>query len=249
MNTEARATAVPDGRLSRLARLGSLATGGAGGMLAEGARQLAAGKRPTLSELVLTPANARRVADQRRQEQADVEKTVSEKELTVARLNLLNAQVEPHFLYNTLASAQVLTRTDPPRADVMLGHLIQYLRSSLPRTEDTLSTLGEELERTQAYLEILKIRMGNRLNVQVEVPDALKDPRFADNPLVTGEGGIQPAEFATLSALVRDIADGVAELDRRTEATEEELALLRRPGGHAATATPGSGRAPSGCGQ
>ena len=122
----------------------------------------------------VTRAITRRVADQRRQEQADVEKTVSEKELTVARLNLLNAQVEPHFLYNTLASAQVLTRTDPPRADVMLGHLIQYLRSSLPRTEDTLSTLGEELERTQAYLEILKIRMGNRLNVQVDVPDALK---------------------------------------------------------------------------
>ena len=64
MNTEARATAVPDGRLSRLARLGSLATGVAGGMIAEGARQLAAGKRPKVSELVLTPANARRVADQ-----------------------------------------------------------------------------------------------------------------------------------------------------------------------------------------
>ncbi len=64
MDTEARAAAVPGGRLSRLARLGSLATGVAGGMLAEGARQLAAGKRPRVSELVLTPANARRVADQ-----------------------------------------------------------------------------------------------------------------------------------------------------------------------------------------
>lgn len=122
----------------------------------------------------VTRAITRRVADQRRQEQADVEKTVSEKELTVARLNLLNAQVEPHFLYNTLASAQVLTRTDPPRADVMLGHLIHYLRSSLPRTDDTLSTLGEELERTLAYLEILKIRMGSRLSLQIEVPEALK---------------------------------------------------------------------------
>jgi signal transduction histidine kinase len=122
----------------------------------------------------VTRAITRRVADQRRQEQADVVKTVSEKELTVARLNLLNAQVEPHFLYNTLASAQVLTRTDPPRADVMLGHLIHYLRSSLPRTDDSLSTLGEELERTLAYLEILKIRMGNRLSMQVEVPEALK---------------------------------------------------------------------------
>ena len=60
----ARSAAVPGGRLSRLARLGSLATGVAGGMLAEGARQLAAGKRPKVSELVLTPANARRVADQ-----------------------------------------------------------------------------------------------------------------------------------------------------------------------------------------
>lgn len=59
-----RSAAVPGGRLSRLARLGSLATGVAGGMLAEGARQLAAGKRPKARDLVLTPANARRVADQ-----------------------------------------------------------------------------------------------------------------------------------------------------------------------------------------
>lgn len=62
--SSARSAAVPGGRLSRLARLGSLATGVAGGMLAEGARQLAAGKRPKARDLVLTPANARRVADQ-----------------------------------------------------------------------------------------------------------------------------------------------------------------------------------------
>ena len=68
--------------------------------------------------------------------------TATEKELTVAKLSLLHAQVEPHFLYNTLASAQVLTRSDPARADRMLGHLIAYLRHSLPRTEDALSTLG-----------------------------------------------------------------------------------------------------------
>jgi signal transduction histidine kinase len=122
----------------------------------------------------LTRALTRRVAEHRRGEQAAAEQTATEKELTVARLNLLHAQVEPHFLYNTLASAQVLTRTDPPRADQMLGHLIQYLRSSLPRTEDSLSTLGDELQLTQAYLEILKIRMGARLNLQIEVPDSLK---------------------------------------------------------------------------
>src|SRR5690606_4285094 len=93
---------------------------------------------------------------------------------TVARLNLRQAQVEPHFLYNTLANAQVLARTDPPRAEQMLGHLIQYLRHSLPREHDALSALSEELERTRAYLELLRIRMGARLQLQVEVPDALK---------------------------------------------------------------------------
>ncbi len=118
-------------------------------------------------------AITRRVAEQRRDEQAAAEQTSTEKELSVAKLNLLHAQVEPHFLYNTLANAQVLTRTDPPRADQMLGHLIQYLRSSLPSVEESMSTLGVELERTQAYLEILKIRMGARLALQVDVPPAL----------------------------------------------------------------------------
>lgn len=119
-------------------------------------------------------AIARRVAERRRHEQAAATRTTAEKDLTVAKLNLLHAQVEPHFLYNTLASAQLLTRSDAERADTMLGHLIQYLRHSLPRTNDAPSTLGEELERALAYLEILKIRMGPRLEVQVDVPDALR---------------------------------------------------------------------------
>ncbi len=122
----------------------------------------------------ITRAITRRIAERRRGERAEATQTATEKELTVARLNLLHAQVEPHFLYNTLASAQLLTRSDPERAEHMLGHLIQYLRHSLPRTQDTPSTLGEELERALAYLEILKIRMGPRLNVQVDVPENLR---------------------------------------------------------------------------
>lgn len=121
----------------------------------------------------ITRAITLAIAQRRRGEQATVVQTVTEKELAIARLNLLQAQVEPHFLYNTLANAQVLVRTDPARADEMLGHLIQYLRHSLPRTDRALSTLGEELERSRAYLEILKIRMGSRLNLQIDVPDAL----------------------------------------------------------------------------
>lgn len=120
-------------------------------------------------------AITRRVGELRRGERDSVQQTVTEKELTVAKLNMLHAQVEPHFLYNTLASAQVLTRTDPARADLMLGHLIDYLRRSLPRSVDAQSTLGEELERAQAYLEILKIRMGNRLTTHVNVPAELLD--------------------------------------------------------------------------
>ena len=122
----------------------------------------------------ITRAISRRIAERRRTEKAAVVQTQTEKELTVAKLSLLHAQVEPHFLYNTLASAQLLARSDPPRADEMLGHLIQYLRHSLPSTDDQLSTLGAELERAVAYLEILKIRMGSRLAVQVEIPENLR---------------------------------------------------------------------------
>ena len=130
-------------------------------------------------------AITRRVAERRRSEQASVQQTRTEKELTVAKLSLLHAQVEPHFLYNTLASAQVLTRSDPARADEMLGNLILYLRHSLPRTEDALSTVGEELERARAYLDILKIRMGARLNLQIEVDEPLKAVLFPTMMLQT----------------------------------------------------------------
>jgi signal transduction histidine kinase len=119
-------------------------------------------------------ALSRRIGEHRKLEQAVVQQTATEKELTVAKLNLLHAQVEPHFLYNTLASAQLLTRSDAHKADEMLGNLITYLRNSLPRTEGQLSTLGEELEQARAYLEIMKIRMGERLAVQVQVPENLK---------------------------------------------------------------------------
>lgn len=133
----------------------------------------------------LVRALTRRVGERRRQEQVINTNTATEKELTVAKLSLLQAQVEPHFLYNTLASAQVLTRTDPPRADLMLGHLIQYLRRSLPSVEDSLSTLGEELERAEAYLEILKIRMGARLQTQIDVPEPLRGVRLPSMMLQT----------------------------------------------------------------
>lgn len=164
----------------------------------------------------ITRAITRRIAEHRRNEQAAAQQTVTEKELTVAKLSLLHAQVEPHFLYNTLASAQYLTRSDPARADEMLGNLITYLRHSLPRTEDSLSTLGEELERARAYLEILKIRMGNRLNLQIEVPEALKSIPFPAMMLQTLvenaiKHGLEPKSGGgTVWIIARTIDDSLA---------------------------------------
>jgi len=127
---------------------------------------------------MLTRTITQRIAERRRDEQASARQTSTEKELAVAKLSLLHAQVEPHFLYNTLASAQILTRTDPARADEMLGNLISYLRHSLPRAENSLSTLGDEIERSRAYLEILRIRMGDRLNLKIEAPENLNSVAF-----------------------------------------------------------------------
>ena len=133
----------------------------------------------------VTRSISRRIVEQRRGEKEVVRQTATEKELTLARLNLLHAQVEPHFLYNTLASAQHLTRTNPPLADEMLGNLISYLRRSLPRTGEAPSTLGDEVERVRAYLEIMKLRMGARLATQIDVPQALHDVPFPTMMLQT----------------------------------------------------------------
>ena len=161
-------------------------------------------------------AITRRVAERRRGAQAANTPTVIEKELTSAKLSLLHAQVEPHFLYNTLASAQYLTRSDAALADEMLGHLITYLRHSLPRTDTAASSLGEEVERARAYLEILKIRMGPRLGLQIEVPRhllALPFPAMMLQTLVENaiKHGLEPrTDGGTVWILAREQEGKVA---------------------------------------
>lgn len=133
----------------------------------------------------VTRAITRRTAAFRRGEQASNTETVVEKELAVAKLSLLHAQVEPHFLYNTLGSAKYLIASEPGKAEAMLDNLILYLRHSLPRTEDTASTLGDEITRTRAYLDILKIRMDERLQVSIELPEELAAVPFPTMMLQT----------------------------------------------------------------
>lgn len=95
-----------------------------------------------------------------------------------AQLRTLQAQIEPHFLFNTLAGVQHLVRNDPKQADFLLGQLITYLREAIPDIRSSSSTLGREFSLVQAYLQITKVRMGPRLSVVVNFDEALRDLPF-----------------------------------------------------------------------
>jgi sensor histidine kinase YesM len=101
-----------------------------------------------------------------------------DRELARSELTILRAQIEPHFLWNTLAHVQHLTRKRPEDAERMTGHLIRFLRSAVPQTRGTVTTLGTELTSVEAYLELMKIRMGVRLTVSVEMDQSLADIPF-----------------------------------------------------------------------
>jgi hypothetical protein len=113
-------------------------------------------------------------AEQKKQE---AEQSNVNRQIVEARLQALQAQVEPHFLYNTLANVQALTEVDPNQANQMTGHLIQYLRNALPKMRESTSTVGQEIELVRAFLNILKMRMGDRLDFGIDcAEDLLKLP-------------------------------------------------------------------------
>ncbi|HTN49860.1 MAG TPA: histidine kinase [Burkholderiaceae bacterium] len=80
-----------------------------------------------------------------------------------ARMQLLQAQVQPHFLFNTLANVQALVETGSPQASKVLDSLIAYLRAAVPRLDEPTTTLRQELELVRAYLELMHMRMPDRL--------------------------------------------------------------------------------------
>ena len=95
-----------------------------------------------------------------------------------AELKLLQAQVEPHFLFNTLANLRYLVQTQSRDALPMLDHLIHYLRTALPELRAETSTIGRELELARAYLEIMRLRMGGALTFDIDVPESLAGTPF-----------------------------------------------------------------------
>jgi signal transduction histidine kinase len=121
---------------------------------------------------------------QRRQAETRQRALELEREVLTSRLSVLQAQIEPHFLYNTLANVQVLTRRDPEAAEQMLTHLIDYLRSAMPTMRGAGSTLGDEFDLARAYLSIMRIRMGERLRFTVDLPADLRSHAFP--PTIVG---------------------------------------------------------------
>jgi sensor histidine kinase YesM len=117
--------------------------------------------------------------------------------LVEAQLKMLQAQIEPHFLFNTLANVQSLIDASPAQAKAMLGHFNDYLRASLWRTRAGGGRVREELDLLRAYLAIQQMRMPGRLAFEIDCPDALLDlplPPMLVQPLVENavRHGIEP---------------------------------------------------------
>jgi signal transduction histidine kinase len=113
------------------------------------------------------------------------------------RLALLQSQLEPHMLFNTLANLKVLVSLDPARAQVMLDHLIAFLRSTLQASRQVTHPLSAEFERLEDYLALMAVRMGERLTVELDLPPALTRlpvPSLLLQPLVENaiKHGLEP---------------------------------------------------------
>ena len=113
------------------------------------------------------------------------------------QLRLLQSQLEPHMLFNTLANLRVLVTLDPPRAQAMLDHLIRYLRATLGASHANLHPLATEFALLGDYLALMALRMGPRLQVQLQLPEALRQhpvPPLLLQPLVENciRHGLEP---------------------------------------------------------
>jgi signal transduction histidine kinase len=137
-----------------------------------------------------------------------------ERQLAEARLQAMQAQVEPHFLFNTLAAVEHLIETDPPRAASMQRNLIGYLRAVLPNLRRTQSTLGRELEISRSYLDILKVRMESRLDYRIDCPEGLASAQMPPLMLQTLvenaiEHGLEPKTEGGRIDISAGIRDGL----------------------------------------
>jgi len=122
---------------------------------------------------------------------------VIEKQAVIAQLQMLQAQIEPHMLFNTLATLQTLIASEPLRAQHMLDQLIHYLRATLSTSRSEQTTLEQEFELIKAYLGLMSLRMGLRLSYTLHLPEQLRQIPIAPmllQPLVENaiRHGLEP---------------------------------------------------------
>jgi two-component sensor histidine kinase len=129
----------------------------------------------------------------------ELEKSELERKALDTRLRLLQAQVEPHFLFNTLANVQALVDAGSPQASNVLKSLIAYLRAAVPRMHEAGTTLGQELELVRAYLELMQMRIPDRLQFALHIEPAASSLQCPPMTLLTlvenaVRHGIDPSE-------------------------------------------------------
>lgn len=129
----------------------------------------------------------------------ELERSELERKALDARLRLLQAQVKPHFLFNTLANVQALVNAGSPQASKVLANLIAYLRAAVPRMQAAATTLDQELDLVRAYLELMQMRMPDRLQFALHIEPAaakLQCPPMTLLTLVENavQHGIDPSE-------------------------------------------------------
>ncbi len=126
-----------------------------------------------------------------------IKRLTSEKKAVEANLKFLQAQIEPHFLFNTLSNVLSLLDTDAEKGKSMLMDFVHYLRTSLSKIRGDTTTLGQEIEMIRAYLNIFKVRMGDRLQYSIDIPTSMADlpiPPMLIQPLVENaiKHGLEP---------------------------------------------------------
>lgn len=161
-------------------------------------------------------------------QQAELRAAQQQARQSALKLGVLQAQIEPHFLFNTLASIRSLLRQDPGRAEATLDALVDHLRASMPRlskdAEPQTSTLAQQLEICRSYLELMRLRLGQRLDYQIEAPPDLLEHPFPPLLLITLvenaiKHGIEPkpGPGRITTQAERISADGAPRLQLRVE--------------------------------
>lgn len=169
--------------------------------------------------------------------QLELERSTLERELLNARLRLLHAQIEPHFLFNTLANVEALVASKSDNAGPVLRHLIAYLRAAMPRLNDADANLGTELYLVRTYLELMHLRMPDRLQFFVSDIPELATTRFPAMTLLT------LVENAVRHGIDPSIGGGRIDVDgQRDPVTGRVTLCVRDTGmGMSETAQPGTG--------